>query len=47
MAVDRLFPEKLGHEPMDDEADPYLLSAAGREMAGRPGSGEWLHPKRG
>jgi uncharacterized membrane protein len=25
VAVDRLFPEKLGQEPMDDEADPSLL----------------------
>jgi uncharacterized membrane protein len=25
VAVDRLFPEKLGREPMDDEADPALL----------------------
>lgn len=25
LAVDRLFPEKLGREPMDDEADPSLL----------------------
>ena len=25
VAVDRLFPERLGQEPMDDEADPSLL----------------------
>jgi uncharacterized membrane protein len=29
-AVDRLFPEKLGREPMDDEADPSLLPFAAR-----------------
>jgi uncharacterized membrane protein len=29
-AVDRLFPEKLGREPMDDEADPSLLPLPAR-----------------
>jgi uncharacterized membrane protein len=28
-AVERLFPEKLGREPMDDEADPSLLPLPG------------------
>jgi uncharacterized membrane protein len=34
-AVDRLFPEKLGREPMDDEADPSLLPLPARRN-GRP-----------
>ncbi|MCL4176965.1 MAG: DUF2254 domain-containing protein [Verrucomicrobia bacterium] len=41
VAVDRLFPEKLGREPMDDEGNPSLLPSPKRNwqavMAGRNG----------
>jgi uncharacterized membrane protein len=40
-AMDRLFPAKLGQEPMDDEGDPSLLPSPKRDwqaiMAGRNG----------
>jgi uncharacterized membrane protein len=41
VAMDRLFPEKLGQEPMDDEGNPSLLPSPKRNwqavMAGRNG----------
>jgi uncharacterized membrane protein len=41
VAMDRLFPEKLGQEPMDDEGNPSLLPSPKRDwqtiMAGRNG----------
>jgi uncharacterized membrane protein len=41
VAMDRLFPEKLGQEPMDDEGNPSLLPSPERNwqavMAGRNG----------
>jgi len=47
VAIDRLFPEKLGQGPPDGDEAQALLPAAGAALADSPGQEEWLHPKRG
>ena len=47
-AIDRLFPEKLGHGPDEDDGqDQVLRSLDERNLARRAGSRERLHSERG
>ena len=47
-AIDRLFPEKLGHGPDEDEGqDQVLRSLDEEDLVRSAGSREWLHTERG
>ena len=45
-AIDRLFPEKLGQGPDEDDDDQTLRPPSRAELACRPGQGERLYPER-
>ena len=45
-AIDRLFPEKLGQGPGEDEDDQTLRPLSRAELARRPGQQERLYPER-